>query len=165
MAITKPTQLEYYARPRHRDVQIASPPIWPDDFDFDYDFGLLTQPFLDVDLSWNVSPTPAEFDAWVTAVADAPNSYDVDELIQSLYPDDLPSDFDSWDLYQENPKPCMSEIAEGLEDLMLVDDDAFLTPLEAEFNLDFSAPSPATPDAEVSSSNLNLTSSIVTFEF
>ncbi len=128
MAITSPTQPEYFARSRRPTVQIASPQPWPVYNDFDYDFSMLEQPFPDFDQYLFMSPTDTELDK-CDYIGDELITQ-VNQLVDVIYPDGLPSDFDSWEVYRNHPEPSAPEVVEDTQDAMCVDDEEFLRTLE-----------------------------------
>ncbi|KJA15897.1 hypothetical protein HYPSUDRAFT_332997 [Hypholoma sublateritium FD-334 SS-4] len=143
MAITSPTQPEYFARSRRPTVQIASPQPWPAYNDLDYDLAMLEQSFPEFNQYLFMSPTDTELDTCY--YHDEALISEVNELVDVIYPNGLPSDFDSWEVYRQHPDPCVPEIAEDGEDAMCVDDDEISRTL-AEFDRMFCGT--ATPPLE-----------------
>ncbi|KAF8966113.1 hypothetical protein BDZ97DRAFT_1756817 [Flammula alnicola] len=97
MAITKPTQPEYYARSRRPTVEVAPTQYTQPSSDVEPDFGFLDVP--DDLFQSHFPPTTDDMDC--DFLNDAEHIAQLDQLIAEAFPEGIPEDFDNWSVYPE----------------------------------------------------------------
>lgn len=139
MAITKPTQPEYFARSRRPAVQIASPPYDSSFSEYDLDLTFLDESYYTFPPYLMTSPTDTDIDA-CDFDFDIDPTYisqpELDELVAQVYPNGVPGELEEscWGAYRDEMEMGSSTStnisAEDGTAPMAIDDDSLQTLFE-----------------------------------
>jgi hypothetical protein len=160
MAITKPTQPEYFARSRRPAVQIASPSYDPSFSEYDLDLTFLDDSYYTFPSYLMTSPTDTDIDT-CDFDFDIDPTYisqpELDELVAQVYPNGVPGELEDsgWGAYQDEME-MDSSIDISAEDgaaPMAIDDDSLQTLFEEFDNVFGDVSLLSNSDSETNSSS------------